>query len=249
MMLEHKVAIVTGGASRRGMGFATAKALAAQGAMVAIVDRREDEAMAAAVSIGPAHRGYGCDVADAGQCAQVADRIAAEFGGIDALLTFAGISRSTPLLEMTVEEYRAVIDINLGGTMHMCRAVVPSMIARRGGVIVCIGSLAGQRGGGVFGSAHYSASKGGVHSLAKALARELGPSNIRVNAIAPGLIETDIFEGKLTEEIRQNVLRSVPLGRLGQPVDVASVAVFLASDWSSYITGSVIDVNGGLHIH
>jgi NAD(P)-dependent dehydrogenase (short-subunit alcohol dehydrogenase family) len=101
----------------------------------------------------------------------------------------------------------------------------------------------------LFGSSHYAASKGGVHSLAKALARELGPDGIRVNAIAPGLIDTDIFQGKLTEDMRRQIVAGIPLGRVGQPQDVAELAVFLASDAASYITGTVIDINGGGHIH
>ncbi len=244
-----KVAIVTGGASARGMGFATAQRLSQQGARVAILDLRDDEARAAARNLGASHRGYGCDVAKPEDCESAVRRVVSDFGGVDSLVTFAGISRATKFLELSLAEYEDLIRINLGGTMHMCKAVVPHLIARGGGAIVCIGSLAAQRGGGIFGSAPYAASKGGVHSLAKALARELGPHNVRVNVIAPGLIETDIFKDRLTDETRQEVVRSVPLGRLGAPADVASVAVFLMSDWASYITGSIVDVNGGLHIH
>ena len=247
-LLEDRVAVVTGGASPRGIGLATARALSEQGARIAIVDLKQDEAHSAASHLGPLHRGYGCDVADQDACLQTTAQIFEDFGRLDALLTFAGISRSTKLPEISLAEYEAVMRINLGGTMYMCQAVAPYM-RERGGSIVCVGSIAAQRGGGIFGASHYAASKGGVQSLAKALARELGPSNIRVNAIAPGLIDTDIFQGKLTDAMRQQIVSTIPLGRVGQPDDVARLSVFLASDWSSYITGAVIDVNGGAHIH
>jgi NAD(P)-dependent dehydrogenase (short-subunit alcohol dehydrogenase family) len=247
-LLEDRVAIVTGAASPRGIGLATARALAEQGARIAVVDLRQDETVAAASRLGPLHRGYGCDVADRAQCHRTTAQIVEDFGRLDSLLAFAGISRSTKLPDISLEEYRAVMDINVGGTLHMCQAAVPFM-RERGGSIICIGSIAAQRGGGLFGTSHYAASKGAVQSLAKALARELGPSNIRVNAIAPGLIDTDIFQGKLTDAMRHQIIAGIPLGRVGQPDDVARLSVFLASDWASYITGTVIDVNGGAHIH
>jgi NAD(P)-dependent dehydrogenase (short-subunit alcohol dehydrogenase family) len=248
-LLENRVAIVTGGASPRGIGLATARLFAEQGARIAILDLRAEEAEAAARELGDEHRGYGCDVADRGAAHSTVERVLRDFGQVDALLNFAGISRSTKILDIAEDEYDAVMRINLGGTMNMCQAVVPAMREARRGAIICIGSVAALRGGGLFGSSAYAASKGGVQSLAKALARELGPDNIRVNAIAPGLIDTDIFQGKLTDEKRTEILASIPLGRLGQPKDVAQLALFLVCDWSSWITGTVMDVNGGGHIH
>lgn len=249
MLLKDRVSIVTGGASVRGIGLATARALAAQGARVAIVDLNEEAAQRAAGQLGNGHRGYACDVSSHEQCRDVVAAIRADLGPADSLLAFAGISRSTRFLDVTPEEYESVMQVNLRGTMNICQAVVPGMIAKGGGSIVCVGSIAAQRGGGVFGGTHYSASKGGVQSLAKAMARELAPHRIRVNAIAPGLIETDIFEGKLTEARKTEIAATIPMGRVGQPSDVASACVFLASDWASYVTGVVLDINGGLHIH
>lgn len=248
-LLEDHVAVVTGAASRRGIGLATAKLLAAHGARVAVVDLRKGETAAAADMLGAQHRGYACDVGDADATRAAVARIRQDFNGIDSLLTFAGISRSTKVMDISTEEYETVMAVNVGGTMNMCRAVIPTMREAGRGSIVCIGSIAGLRGGGLFGSAHYSASKGAVHSLAKALARELGPDGIRVNAIAPGLIDTDIFQGKLTDEKRAEIIKTIPLGRVGEPSDVAHLALFLVSEWSSYITGGVLDVNGGAHIH
>ena len=248
-LMEHRVAVVTGAASVRGIGRATAALLAEHGAMVAVVDLRAAEAEAAAAALGEGHRGYGCDVGDRAATRAIARRILADFGRIDSLFNFAGISRSTKVMDIGDEEFDAVIRINLGGTMNMCQAVIPHLREMKRGAIICVGSVAAQRGGGLFGSSHYAASKGGVHSLAKALARELGADGIRVNAIAPGLIDTDIFQGKLTEEKRREITAGIPLGRVGQPQDVAELAVFLASDAASFITGTIVDINGGGHIH
>ncbi|HWA45869.1 MAG TPA: SDR family oxidoreductase [Hypericibacter adhaerens] len=249
MLLKDRVAIVTGAASPRGIGLATARALAAQGARIAILDLNEEAVQRAAGELGKGHRGYRCDVSSHEQCRKVVAAIQSDLGPVDSLLAFAGISRSTRFLDVTPEEYEAVMQANLRGTMNICQAVVPGMIEKGGGSIVCVGSIAAQRGGGVFGGTHYSASKGGVQSLAKAMARELAPRNIRVNAVAPGLIETDIFEGKLTETRKAEIAATIPMGRVGQPRDVADVCVFLVSDWASYVTGVVLDINGGLHIH
>ncbi|MBW4025050.1 MAG: SDR family oxidoreductase [Proteobacteria bacterium] len=248
-LMENRVAVVTGAASPRGIGRATAALLAERGARVAVVDVSAEAAAAAAATLGVGHRGYGCDVGDRAAVRATVERIRQDFAGIDSLFNYAGISRSTRILDIGEEEYEAVMRINLGGTMNMCQAVVPAMREAGRGSIICVGSVAALRGGGLFGSAHYAASKGGVHSLAKALARELGPDGIRVNAIAPGLIDTDIFQGKLTEEKRREIVAGIPLGRVGQPRDVAEVAVFLASDAASYLTGTIIDINGGGHIH
>jgi NAD(P)-dependent dehydrogenase (short-subunit alcohol dehydrogenase family) len=249
MLLKDRVAIVTGGGSTRGIGLATARALAEQGAKVAILDLNAEAVKRAADSLGSGHRGFKCDVSSHSECRKVVETISAEMGTPYGLLAFAGISRSTRFLDVTPEEYEAVMQANLRGTMNICQAAVPAMIAGGGGSIVCVGSIAAQRGGGVFGGTHYSASKGGVQSLAKAMARELAPHKIRVNAIAPGLIETDIFEGKLTDARKTEIAATIPLGRVGQPSDVASVCVFLTSDWAAYVTGVVLDINGGLHIH
>ncbi|MBG0511011.1 SDR family oxidoreductase [Agrobacterium sp. MOPV5] len=248
-MLNGKIVIVTGGASPRGIGRATARLLAAQGAAVAIIDLDEGKAQEAAAELGDKHRGYGCDVTDPEACKTVIGRIESDFSDVFGILTFAGISRSTPFFDVSSDEFDAVMACNVKGTMNICQAAMPLLVRNGEGSIVLVGSIAAQRGGGIFGATHYSASKGAVQSLAKAMAREFGPKNIRVNAIAPGLIETDIFEGKLTEERKTDIAATIPMRRVGQPVDVAGVCAFLMSDWSNYVTGVTLDINGGLHIH
>jgi NAD(P)-dependent dehydrogenase (short-subunit alcohol dehydrogenase family) len=249
MLLEGKTAIITGAASARGIGKATAQLFAEHGARVALVDLAAADPEGAAAGLGPQHRGYACDVRDKTGCETTARQVIADFGQADILVNNAAISRSNRIMEIAPADYDEVMDVNLRGTLYMSQALIPHFRQRRCGVIVCLASVAALRGGGIFGGPHYAASKGGVLSLVKAMARELAPDGIRVNAIAPSAIETDIFQGQLSEERRAQIRQSIPMGRLGQARDVAGVCLFLASDLSTYVTGAVIDVNGGSHIH
>ena len=165
------------------------------------------------------------------------------------LINNAGISQPLKFMDIQPENYDAVLDVNLRGTLYMSQAVVPQMRNQHSGSIVCLSSVSAQRGGGIFGGPHYSAAKGGVLGLAKAMARELGPDNVRVNSITPGLIQTDITGDKLTDDLKAEIIKGIPLSRLGAADDVANACLFLASDLSAYITGAVIDVNGGMLIH
>jgi NAD(P)-dependent dehydrogenase (short-subunit alcohol dehydrogenase family) len=249
MLLEGKTAVITGAASPRGIGKASAQLFAEQGARVAIVDLAAADPEAAAADVGRGHRGYACDVRDKAGCDGTARRIVADFGQVDVLVNNAAISRSNRIMEIAPEDYDEVMDVNLRGTLYMSQALIPHFRERRSGAIVCLASVAAQRGGGIFGGPHYAASKGGVLALAKAMARELAPEGIRVNAIAPSMIDTDIFQGQLSAERREQIRQSIPIGRLGRARDVAGVCLFLASDLAAYVTGAVIDVNGGSHIH
>lgn len=249
MLLEGKTCVITGAASERGLGRATAKLFAEQGATVAILDLDEAAAQAAAAAIGREHRGYVCDVTSKDACLQAVDRILTDFGRIDVLVNNAGITQPVKTLDITPENYEAVTDVSLRGTLYMSQAAIPAMKKAEHGSIVCMSSVSAQRGGGVFGGPHYSAAKAGVLGLAKAMARELGPDGIRVNSITPGLIQTDITHGKLSDEMRTEILKGIPLNRLGDAIDVARICLFLASDLSSYVTGATIDVNGGMLIH
>ena len=249
MLLQDRVAIITGGASLRGIGWATANRFAAEGAVAVILDIDVAAAEQAAAAIGPRHLGLGCDVRDEAACRAAVQQVLDRCGQIDILVNNAGVSQSYRLMDSTQADYDLVMDVSVRGAFNMSRAVVPSMRARRAGAIVCMGSVSAQRGGGILGGPHYSAAKGAIQTLAKAMARELAPDGIRANAVAPGMVETALLDGKIDNAGRQRVAESVPLGRLARPEDIANACLFLASDLSAYITGVVLDVSGGMHIH
>ena len=249
MLLKDKVAVVTGGAGPNGIGLATARLMAANGARVAVLDLAIAEPELAAAQIGADHRGFIADVTDKAACDAAVAAVIGAFGHIDALVNNAGITQAARTLDITGADYDRILDVSLRGTLYMSQAVIPTMQRRRRGSIICISSVSAQRGGGILGGPHYSAAKAGVLGLARAMARELGPHSIRVNCITPGLIETDISKGKLTPERKAEIAETIPLGRLGEAADVAGACVFLASDLSKYCTGITLDVNGGMLIH
>jgi len=249
MLLTDKTAVISGAASARGIGRATARLFAEQGARVAILDLDAAAAKGAAEELGTDHIGIGCDVSDLTNCRQAAEQAIAAFGKIDILINNAGISQPLKLMDIAPENWQLVVDVNLTGVLYLSQAFVPHMRARKQGSIACMSSVSAQRGGGIFGGPHYSAAKAGVLGLAKAMARELGPDGIRVNSVTPGLIQTDITGGKLTPEMKADIIKGIPLNRLGDAKDVANIYLFLASDLSAYVTGAVIDVNGGMLIH
>lgn len=249
MLLKDKVAVITGGAGINGLGFATARQMAAHGARVVIVDLARAEPDAAARRLGDQHLGLVADVTDKALCEAAVATALERFGRIDILVNNAGITQPAKTLDISGADYDRILDVNLRGTLHMSQAVLPAMRARQGGSVICISSVSAQRGGGIFGGPHYSAAKAGVLGLARAMAREFGVEGIRVNCITPGLIETDITQGKLTPERKQEIADTIPLARLGRADDVAGACVFLASELSAYCTGITLDVNGGMLIH
>lgn len=249
MLLKDKVALITGGAGLNGLGFATARMMAAHGARVVLLDLERADPVGAAAQLGPQHLGVVADVTDKASCERAAAQVLETCGRIDILFNNAGITQPRKTLDITGADYDRILDVSLRGTLHMSQAVIPAMRARKGGSIVCISSVSAQRGGGIFGGPHYSAAKAGVLGLAKAMAREFGGDGIRVNSITPGLIETDITQGKLSDEKKAEISSTIPLARLGRASDVAGACVFLASDLSAYCTGITLDVNGGMLIH
>jgi NAD(P)-dependent dehydrogenase (short-subunit alcohol dehydrogenase family) len=249
MLLENKVVIVTGAASPRGIGKATARALAAQGALIVILDLREEDAKQAAADLGDAHLGLACDVTDKAACVSAVTATIHRYARVDGLINNAGITQPVRTLDISAQNFDAVLDVNLRGTLYMSQAVLPVMKEQKSGSIVCMSSVSAQRGGGIFGGPHYSAAKAGVLGLARAMAREFGPDRIRVNSITPGLIQTDITGDKLTADMRTDIIKGIPLGRLGEAADVANACLFLVSDLSTYLTGITLDVNGGMLIH
>jgi NAD(P)-dependent dehydrogenase (short-subunit alcohol dehydrogenase family) len=248
-LLDGKVAIITGAASPRGLGKATAKRFAEHGATVAILDLDATAATAAAADLGPDHTGLACDVTDKARCEAAVAKLLESRGRIDVLVNNAGITQPLKIMDIRPADYDAVLDVSLRGTLQMSQAVIPAMRARKAGSIINLSSVSAQRGGGIFGGPHYSAAKAGVLGLTKAMARELAPDNIRVNAICPGFIATDITAGRLTPEMFETIIKGIPMGRAGEASDVAGCALFLASDLAAYCTGTEVDVNGGAHIH
>ena len=249
MLLKGKTAVISGAASPRGIGRATARLFAEQGARVAILDIDGEGARKAAAELGEGHIGLGCDVADKSSCDNAAGAVLKAFGHVDILINNAGVTQPVKTLEIDEASWDRILDINTKGVLFLSQAFLPAMRARKTGSIACMSSVSAQRGGGIFGGPQYSAAKAGVLGLAKAMAREFGPDGIRVNCVTPGLIQTDITGGKLTDAMRAEITKGIPLSRLGEASDVAGCFLFLASDLSAYVTGAVIDVNGGMLIH
>jgi D-sorbitol dehydrogenase (acceptor) len=247
--LEGKVALVTGGA--RGIGKAICEALAAAGAKVAVSDLRLDDARQTADAIGG--MAVEMNVTDFGAIARGVKEVEDALGGIDILVNNAGIFNMASIDKITVEDYRRQYDVNVGGTIFACQAVVPSMKKRGGGVIVNFSSQAGRRGEPNI--TLYCSTKAAVISITQSLALELAKDNIRVNAIAPGVIDTPMwdvvdaqfaaYENKPKGQKKREVGEAVPLGRMGDPRDVADPVVFLASDEARYITAQTLNVDGG----
>ena len=238
--LEGKVALVTGGS--RGIGAAVSRELARGGATVCVNYRAGGEvASALAEEIG----GFAvaADVADPDQMTGLIEQTEAALGPLDVLVANAGITRDTLIMRMTDEEWNDVIDTNLRGVFNTCRAAARGMLRRRSGAIVTMTSVVGLHGNA--GQTNYAASKAGIVGFTKALAKELGSRGVRVNAIAPGYISTGLTD-VLPDELRQLILANTPLGRLGDPEDVAGAVRFLCSDEARFVTGAVLQVDGGL---
>ncbi|WP_418315412.1 SDR family NAD(P)-dependent oxidoreductase [Piscinibacter sakaiensis] len=249
MLLKDKFAVITGGAGLNGLGFATARMMAAQGARVAILDLERADPAAAARQLGETHLGIVADVTDRASCDRAAQTVLQRFGRIDILVNNAGITQPRKTLDISAADYDAVLDVSLRGTLYMSQAVLPAMREQRSGSICCVSSVSAQRGGGILGGPHYSAAKAGVLGLARAMAREYGVDGIRVNCVTPGLIATDINKGLIPDDRKKGILEQIPLNRIGEPDDVAGCLVFLASDLAKYCTGITLDVNGGMLIH
>ncbi len=239
--LKGKTAIVTGAA--RGIGYAIARRFASEGARVAVLDVDAAAARRAAREIGDDAISSGADVARAAAVDQAFAAIAAELGGLDILVNNAGIvGNDTPVADLEEEDWDRVLDINLKGTFLCSRAALRYMIPRKTGVIISLGSISGKEGNA--NMAPYSVSKAGVICFTKALAREVLEAGIRVNCVAPALIDSPILQGM--DQDRVDFLTSkIPLGRLGRPEEVAATVLFLASDESSFTTGQCFDVSGG----
>ncbi len=245
-LLEGKTALITGAA--RGIGKAIALKFAAEGADIAFTDLVIDEVGKATeqeiASMGVKCKGYASNAASFEESHQVVDQVMKDFGRIDVLINNAGITKDGLIMRMSEQQWDAVINVNLKSAFNFIHAVTPVMMRQRSGSIVNMSSVVGVSGNA--GQTNYSASKAGMIGLAKSTAKELGSRGIRANAIAPGFIVTEMT-GQLSEEIRNEWAKQIPLRRGGTPEDVANVALFLASDLSSYVSGQVIHVCGGMN--
>ena len=246
--LKGKVAIITG--ARRGMGKADALALAKAGVKVTVADISQEECQLVVDEIkklGGEGLAVKCDVTNEKEITEMVKKTVESFGKVDILVNNAGICSFSPFLKMTEEEWDKTLDINLKGYFLCAKAAAKEMVKQKSGVIVNIASVVmGQMGMGMAGLAHYSASKGGIAALTKTLSLELAPYNIRVNAIAPGAIDTPMAASTKTDpKTLEQTLAMIPLHRMGKPEEIANTVLFLTSDASSYITGSIVVVDGG----
>ena len=246
-LLTNKTALITGAA--RGIGKAIALKFAEEGANIAFTDLVIDEngkaTEAEIAAKGVKVKGYASNAADFAQTEEVVNQVKADFGSIDILVNNAGITKDCLMMRMTEAQWDAVIAVNLKSAFNFIHACTPIMMRQRGGSIINMASVVGVHGNA--GQANYSASKAGLIALAKSIAQELGSRGIRANSIAPGFIET-AMTAALPDNVREEWVKKIPLRRGGQTEDIANVATFLASDLSSYVTGQVIQVDGGMNM-
>ncbi|XHS80231.1 beta-ketoacyl-ACP reductase [Burkholderiaceae bacterium UC74_6] len=246
MKLANKIAIVTGAA--QGIGLATALKFAKEGATVIVCDLRAEGVEAAVVAckaLGATAEGHIVDVTDRVSVDLMVASVLETYGRVDVLVNNAGITKDARLQKMSLAQFDAVIDVNLRGVFHCAQAVADAMVAQGSGVILNASSVVGIYGN--FGQTNYAAAKFGVIGFTKTWSRELGPKGVRVNAVAPGFIETPIL-GTVPDKVIEQMREHVPLRRLGKPEEIASVYAFLASDEASYVNGAVIEVSGGMTV-
>ncbi len=257
MLLKDKVCVVVGAASLRSIGYATAELFALQGARVVVVDIAMDDGAFATLRASiekavqrPAELfGAKCDIRSYAECQQLSRDVVSRYGTVDCLVNCAGVVKAQGMLEIEEADYNRMMDVNLKGTFNICKSVLGAFAEKGRGVIVNVASVAAQRGGGLVGGAHYAASKGGVISLTRTIAREFGPMGVRANVVCPSMTETGMLDGNVTAEQFNDIVNAIPLRRAGRASDIAGACLFLASDLSAYVTGATIDVNGGSHIH
>ncbi|MEK3789403.1 MULTISPECIES: SDR family NAD(P)-dependent oxidoreductase [Paenibacillus] len=248
--LTNRVAIVTGSGSKRGIGRTIALTLAKQGAKLCIADINQEgiqETVDAIKAAGGDAIGVELNVTSEESTKAMVAQVLEAYGRIDILVNNAGISQKATVAEMTLEDVTRVFNVNMFGLFLCTQAVLEPMKKQGYGRIVNLSSVSAKRGGGVFGGAHYSASKAAVLGFSKNLAREVAADGITVNSVAPGLVNTDIWKS-LDKEVADGVIAGIPMGRPGETEEIAAAIAFLASEESSYITGEEIDINGGSHM-
>ncbi|MCO6381484.1 SDR family NAD(P)-dependent oxidoreductase [Oceanicola sp. 502str15] len=243
--LAGKVAIVTG--AGRGIGAAIAKALHARGSRVAVVDVNHETAAGTASEMGANAIGIEADVSRSEAVSAMVAQVVETFGGIDILVNNAGIDRAVPILEMEEAEWDRLMEINLKSVFLCTKAALPAMIERGGGSVISTSSIVARQGA-MNGGIHYAASKGAILAFTKTLARQMAQHGIRANAIAPGVVDTDLIREHMSEAMREKVTSAIPLGRLAQTTEIGGLVAYLASDEARYVTGATLDINGGFWI-
>lgn len=241
--LDGKIALVTG--AGRGIGARISAKLVEEGCSVYVTDVNAESAKVSAAAIGPAARAMRMDVTNPGDVQRGVEEIVERHGRIDILVNNAGILKTGSIVDSSIEDWDEVCRANLSSVYYCSKAVLPAMLKRRYGKIVNIASMSAARAGGVFGNVIYGTTKAGVVAFTKGFARELAPHGINVNAVAPGLVETAMTSAKLTPDVREKVLATLPMHRLADLEDIANAVAFLASDVAAYITGDTLLVDGG----
>jgi len=257
MLLEGKVCIITGVSSLRGIGYATAELFARHGAKIAALSLAMNDEIAGDVSRAISERcgalpdiiSAACDISRIEDCSAAVAATISRFGRIDCLVNCAGIVGSQGMLDVKQTDLAEMISVNLVGAFNIAQSVLPVLVEQGGGSIVNVASVAAQRGGGSVGGGHYAASKGGVISMTRTIAREFGPKGVRANIVCPSMTETGMLDGRISMQDFEQAISGIPLRRAGRAIDVAGVCLFLVSELSAYVTGATIDVNGGSHIH
>ena len=255
-LLQNKVCVIVGASSLRGIGYATAELFALHGAKIVALDIAMDDGVAKQIGDEIASKtgvaadvlGVRTDIQSSESCQAAITAAVERFGTIDSVVNSAAIVNGKGLLSISADEFDRMIAINLKGAFNICQSAIKVFVEKKSGTIVNLASSAAQRGGGLVGGPHYAASKGGVMSLTRTIAREFGPHGIRANVICPAMIETSMLD-VLDEDRLEGIIDSIPLKKAGKPLDAANACLFLVSDMSAFITGATIDVNGGTHIH
>jgi NAD(P)-dependent dehydrogenase (short-subunit alcohol dehydrogenase family) len=257
LLLKDKVCVIAGAASLRGIGYATAELFAAQGAKITVLDIAMNDSVAdairrcikGAVHVDPELHAVCCDISKSIDCKRAIDETIAKFGTVDCLINCAAVVKAQTFLSIGESDYDLMLNVNLKGAFNLSKSALDVFITKQSGVIVNVASVAAQRGGGLVGGAHYAASKGGVISMTRSIAREFGPQGIRANVVCPSMTDTGMLDGNVSDQQHREIVESIPLRRAGKARDVAGACLFLASDLAAYVTGATIDVNGGSHIH
>lgn len=257
MLLKDKVCVIAGAGSARGIGYATMRLFAQHGAIVIGCDLSMDQERRADLIAGIKHQScddamvdfVACDITNANACREMMGDAVSRLGRVDGIVNCAGIVESRDMLDIDGASLDRMLTVNLKGAFTLAQEALRVFVDQGHGTIVNLASVAAQRGGGLVGGSHYAASKGGMISMTRSIAREFGPKGVRANVVCPSMTETSMLDGVVGAQMHEQIVSQIPLRRAALPVDIAGACLFLSSDLSAYVTGATLDVNGGSHIH